>query len=112
MTFEPAVRESAICWELRAAWARLREVALSLVDGGRVCCYVEHVAPSGAFCLVWDGGDELHVPVAMIAAVRQLSYEEGDFVFPLAPPRLRSRAPVQIFGQMELPGCVSERTAA
>lgn len=103
MTGRPAPLESAVAWELRAAWAGLREVALSL-PRRRLRCYVVRVAPTDAFAVVWDGRAELHVPLARVRAVRRPHFHEGDGPALQPPPRPGDRELRQMPGQLALFG--------
>jgi hypothetical protein len=67
--------EAAVAWELRGSWASQRQVALVL-KAGRVRGYVEHVAATGAYALVWDGRDVVHVPLALVLAVARPHFHE------------------------------------
>lgn len=67
---------------------------------GRVRGYVEHVAPTDSFVLVWDGAGVMHVPLALGLSVRRPHFsvpEDGARV----APRCRSGVPVQLVGQLE-----------
>lgn len=62
---------SAVAWELRAAWARGRRVALTLdlVDQPRLEGIVRAVAATGAYAIVAS----LHVPLERVLAVHHPS---------------------------------------
>lgn len=81
----PAVRESAVAWDLRGALAGGWEVVLALPRRRRVRGYVTHVAPTDAFALVWDGAGELHVPLGLVRSVRRPHFHE-DAGAPVARP--------------------------
>jgi hypothetical protein len=102
----PALPEAAVAWELRGAWAAAREVVLVLGRAAgrppRVRGYVQHVAATGAFALVWDGGGESHVPLALVRAVRRPHFHEARDGGAVAPPPLRPRAPAQLPGQLTM----------
>ena len=94
----PRHLESAVAWELRTAWATQREVVV-LVDADltRVRGYVEHVAASDAFTVVWDGRELVHVPIALVSAVRRPHFTMED-----APVQPRKREPAIVLdGQLE-----------
>lgn len=99
--YEPERPESAIAWELRTEWALGREVALSLTRRPPVRGYVEHVAPSGAFILLWDGLGQLHVPVGLVAAIYRPHFHEAGWG-PRVEPRAESlpRRVVQLPNQL------------
>lgn len=98
----PALPEAAVAWELRTAWAKQRDVGLSLRGGRRVRGYVVHVAPSGAFALVWDGTGDLHVPTGVVLAVHRPHYHEPEWGAPVAPPMRGPAIPVPMAGQLAL----------
>lgn len=99
----PARREAAVAWELRGAWAARREVVL-VCDGdvSRVRGYVEHVAPTDAFALMWEGAGLAHVPLARVSAVRRPHFDEPLDGCPVTPPPFRVRVPEQLPGQLEM----------
>lgn len=85
--------ERAIAWELRGAWASRREVVVVLMPAAdrprRLRGYVQRVAATDAYALVWDGVAEAHVPLALVLAVRSPHFsapEDGD---PVGPPPVR-----------------------
>jgi hypothetical protein len=78
---------SAVTWQLRGAWASRREVVLVGVD---VRGYIEHVAPTGSFALVWDGAGLIHVPADRVLAVRVPHFHEDGDTPSVAPPPPRS----------------------
>jgi hypothetical protein len=85
----PSRRESECAWELRGAWAIQREIVVAW-PGGRVRGYVEHVAATNAFALVWDGTETVHVPLALLPSIRRPHYHEpldGQAVAPPTPVR-------------------------
>lgn len=86
---KPDLPESSAAWELRGAWAAQREVALSLRGEARLRGYVTHVAPTDAFALLWDGALEVHVPCALVRAVRSPHFHEEGWGPPVAPPGAR-----------------------
>lgn len=57
--------------------------------GGRVRGYVQHVAPTDAFALVWDGTATVHVPMSLAPSVRRPHFTEPLDGAPVAPPLLR-----------------------
>lgn len=79
-----------MAWELRTAWASQREViVVCAADRQRVRGYVQHVAPTDAFALVWDGRGDAHVPLALVLAVRRPHFsapEDGGRVEPPERP--------------------------
>lgn len=94
----PAAREAAAAWELRGAWAAQREVVVT-AGRWRVRGFVAHVAPTGAFAMVWDGRDEVHVPLAQVGAVRRPHFTEpmdGAAVPRPAPRRALPMLPGQL----------------
>jgi hypothetical protein len=96
----PTREESAVAWELRTAWAKLREVVVIMVppraetvgakgapaDRDRVRGYVTSVSPTDAFALMWDGKDTAHVPLGLVVAVRRPHYQEPLDGKPVPPP--------------------------
>lgn len=92
----------ATVWELRTAWASRREVSLALdrrASLPRVRGTVDHVAASGVFVLVSDGGAEpVHVPVALILSVRLPHFTEPAD----ARPARRRGAPLELPGQTSI----------
>jgi hypothetical protein len=79
----------AIAWELRAAWASGRRVALSLDERSsrrRVEGCVDRVAASGAFVVV----ARIHVPLPVILAVH-LPSRLGDSTIVASEQWARSR---------------------
>lgn len=82
MSYELDRDEQAYAWELRAAWALGRVLVLSLDERcviprvrGTVC----RVATTGAFVLMDDGrGDPVHVPCALIRAIRRPHFSEPN----------------------------------
>ncbi len=86
-----ASTERAAAWELRAAWARHREVVVVLDrQAGRVRGFVEHVSATNAYALVWDGHGTVHLPCALVRAVRVPHEHETAWGEPVAPPPPRS----------------------
>lgn len=100
MTARPVRLESRVAWELRGAWATLREVVVVLDRGGRVRGYVEHVSPTDAFALVWDGHGPAHVPLALVVAVRRPHLHEDAMSDAVPPPPPRARVPLPMPGQL------------
>lgn len=86
-------RESAAAWELRGALAAVREIVVAW-PGGRVRGYVEHVSPTDAFALVWDGRSTIHVPLTLGPSVRRPHFHEDDVSEAVAPPARRVRRPM------------------
>lgn len=86
-----AYTERAAAWELRGAWGTQREVVI-VMEGkrGRVRGYVEHVAASNAYALIFDGRGSAHVPLAFVATVRRPHFHEPDDGDPVPRP---ARAP-------------------
>lgn len=73
----PAHDERALAWQLRGAWARRREVRLTLTDRcmiGTVVGYVSHVAVTGAFLTV----DGWHVPISEVLGVARPTVADRD----------------------------------
>jgi hypothetical protein len=100
----PARLERVCAWELRTAWALRREVVLVMGERGRVRGYVQHVAPTDAFALVWDGRGEVHLPCALVATVRRPHFSEpldGEPVGAVPVPEVR-QAPPPMDGQLAL----------
>jgi hypothetical protein len=109
MDHRPQPRESDVAWELRGAWASQREVVVTLDEArpgpkhddappGRksVRGYVEHVAPTDAFALMWDGRSVAHIPLARVMGVLRTHMDSrGRKVKP------REREPIVLLsGQM------------
>jgi hypothetical protein len=104
-----AATERAVAWDLRGAWARRLEVVLVMAaDRERLRGYVEHVASTGAFALVWDGSHAVHAPLALVRAVRRptafqpghAQHEPADGE-PVGQPRQRAPAiPAPMPGQL------------
>lgn len=88
---EPARAPDALAWDLRAAWAGGWQVVATTRRGARVRGLVEHVAPTGAFALLWNGAAEVHVPVGALRSVRRPALGERDGT---GPVRRRRRAPI------------------
>lgn len=99
---QPELTESAAAWELRAAWAARWEVVLVVGRARRHRGYVEHVAPSSAFALLWDGRGLLHVPCSLVRAVRRPHFHETDWGQPVGPPPEREPLPLPMPGQLAL----------
>lgn len=95
-------RESEVAWELRGAWATLRELVV-VWPGGRVRGFVEYVAPTDAFCLMWDGRGTIHVPLGLLPSVRRPHFHEPADGEPVVPPMIRQRVPLPMPGQLSLP---------
>ena len=111
----PAKLERAVAWELRAAWARRLEVVLVLersrrVSEPRVRGFVEHVSPTNAFALVWDGEGTQHVPCQVVAAVRSPHFSEPLDGPPVAPPPARAAIALPHVhpGQLTLDCCAAD----
>jgi hypothetical protein len=103
----PAPREDSTAWDLRRYWATQTEVVLVIdADIARVRGYIEHVAPTNSICVVYDGhGDgDLSVEIARITTVRRPHFHEPQDGSRVPPPPNRMRIPVQIRGQLSLPG--------
>lgn len=104
MDAAPVLTESSAAWALRAAWAGRWEVALSTRHGRRHRGYVEHVSPTSAYALLWDVSGLLHVPCALVRAVRRPHEHEpawGEAVArPAADPREAIALPMA--GQLAL----------
>lgn len=81
----PRRREDEVAWELRGHWATLREVVV-VWPGGRVRGYVQHVAPTDAFALIWDGLRETHIPLAVVADVHRPHWTEELDGKPVSKP--------------------------
>lgn len=89
--------ESAAAWDLRGAWAVGSEIVVAW-PGGRVRGYVEHVSPTDAFALVWDGAHALHVPLGLGPSVRRPHFHEPlDHV---RRPLRRTAVPLPMPGQL------------
>lgn len=100
-----AYTERAAAWELRGAWATQVEVVVVLeADRGRVRGYVEHVAASNAYALIWDGIGNAHVPLSMVATVRYPHFHEPLDGERVARPEREPRIPAQIPGQLAFEG--------
>lgn len=98
-----AYTERAAAWVLRGAWATQREVVIVLEgDRGRVRGYVQHVAASNAYALIFDGVGATHVPLAFTAAVRSPHFHEPLDGIEVTPPRNRPAIPLPHPGQLSL----------
>jgi hypothetical protein len=75
-----------------------RDVSDAPADRARVRGYVEHVAPTDAFALMWDGSGVAHIPLAVVAAVRKPHHTMSDL--PVVP-RVQRRA-IVLPGQLEM----------
>jgi hypothetical protein len=98
---EPARLENVVAGRLRVHMVLLDEVVLVWPDG-RVRGYVDYVAMSDAFCLVWNGEDFIHVPLGLLPTVRKPHFHEDGQEPKVALPPRRVRVPVQLEGQLEL----------
>jgi hypothetical protein len=94
---------------MRTAWGAQYEVVVALKDARpgpdipgspadrkTVRGYIEHVASTGAFALMWDGGSIVHVPTQRVMGVLRTHYSmEGK---PVSP---REREPIIMYnGQL------------
>lgn len=68
-------QEDRLAWELRGYMVTLREIVVAW-PGGRIRGYVQYVAPTDAFTLIWDGLRETHIPVLIISSIRRPHYHE------------------------------------
>lgn len=103
MSGEPARLEAALAWDLRGAWAGGWPVACTTRDGARLLGRVEHVAATCAFALLWDGREQVHVPVALLRSVRRPHFHEDG---PAPAPRARApRLELPHPGQLAIPVC-------
>lgn len=109
MDWRPQPREVDAAGWMRTAWGAQYEVVVAL-DGARpgpdipgspadrkaVRGYVEHVASTGAFALVWDGRAIAHVPMRRVMSVLRAHYSmDGN---PVSP---RAREPIIMYdGQL------------
>lgn len=116
----PVRREAAVAWELRGAWAGLREVVVVWADG-RMRGYVVHVASTDAYALLWTEVKvdtkgrrvlgERHVPLEIVLAVRRPHHsapEDGVAVTPPPPPEPIITTPGQLSFD-DLPGVARSR---
>lgn len=99
----PARPESAVGWELRGAWASRREIVATLrADRPRIRGYVEHVAATDAFALIWDGAGMAHAPIERVLSIRSPHFSEPADGEPVAPPARRRAIVTQPPEQLEL----------
>lgn len=101
----PHLIERNVALELMDAWRTRREVIVVLTapragkredaphapaDRSRVRGYVQSVAATCAFALLWDGVADAHIPLALVRAVRVPHFAAPEDGAPVSapPPRV------------------------